>query len=296
MGQGAPDRPRIGFIGLGLMGACMARCLMNAGYPMTLSANRSRDRIEPLLRDGAAEAAAPSALAAACDVIVTCVPDAAAVTGLANQMMPALCPGKLWIDTTTSDPSVSADVAARVKATGAAFADAPVTGGPPEAERGELASLVGCAAGDFAAVEAVVGSYSKVVRHFGDVGAGHAAKLLNNFVSQGTMILLAETFGMARRLGIDWAALYDVMMAGAARSGTLEKAVGSAINGDFDGSRFTIANAEKDLRYVVKLFADSAVPGTAIANVLHDRLSDHVASGHARRFVSSMLDADVAGF
>ncbi|MDJ0638940.1 MAG: NAD(P)-dependent oxidoreductase [Paracoccaceae bacterium] len=296
MGQSPSDKRKIGFIGLGMMGASMARCLMNAGYPLTLLANKSRQRIEPLLRDGAAEATTPAALAAVSDVIVTCVPEATAVTELADQLMPALGPDKFWIDTTTSDPSVSAEVATRVKATGAAFADAPVTGGPPQAERGELASLVGCAVEDFSAVEAVVGNYSKVVRRFGDVGAGHTAKLLNNLVSQGTMILLAEAFGAARHLGVDWAALYDVMMAGAARSGTLEKAVGPALSGDFDGSRFTIANAEKDLRYVSKLFAGGAAPGADIANALHDRLAGHVASGHGQRFVSRMLDADSSGF
>lgn len=295
MGQAPSDKCRIGFIGLGMMGAGMARCLMNSGYALTLSANKNRARIEPLLNDGAAEAATPTALAAVCDVIVTCVPDATAVSELADQLLPALGPAKLWIDATTSDPSVTVEVATKVQAIGAAFADAPVTGGPPQAERGELASLVGCAVENFSAVEAVVGSYSKVVRRFGDVGTGHAAKLLNNFVSQGTMILLADAFCMARHQGIDWDALYDVMMAGAARSGTLEKAVGPALNGDYDGSRFTIANAEKDLRYVARLFADGAASGTDIANALHDRLADHVASGYAHRFVSRMLDEDTAG-
>lgn len=180
-----------------------------------------------------------------------------------------------------------------MKTVGAAFADAPVTGGPPQAESGELASLVGCVGEDFAAVETAVGTYSKVVRRFGNVGAGHTAKLLNNFVSQGTMLLLAEAFGKARELGVDWTALYDAMMAGAARSGTLEKAVGPALHGDFDGSRFTIAHAEKDLRYVAELFVNGAPPGADIANVLHTRLADHVAAGNAQRFVSRMLDAEI---
>lgn len=294
MGPSPLDKRRIGFIGVGMMGAGMARCLMNADYSLTLSPNRNRARIEPFLRDGASEAATPSALAETCDIIVTCVPDATAVAEIADQLMPALGPGQLWIDATTSDPAVTANVANRAKALGAVFADAPVTGGPPQAESGKLASLVGCAAEDFPAVEAVVGSYSKVVRRFGDVGAGHTAKLLNNFVSQGTMILLAEAFGKARQLGIDWDALYDVMMAGAARSGTLEKAVGPALSGDFDGSRFTIANAEKDLRYVTRLFANGTVPEGEIVAVLHNRLADRVASGHGHCFVSQMLDAEVS--
>ncbi|WP_171052548.1 NAD(P)-dependent oxidoreductase [Ruegeria sediminis] len=294
MANRRPNDLRVGFIGLGMMGAGMARRIMGAGYPLTVTANRSRTAIEPLLRDGAAEAATPAELAAACDVVLSCVPDGPAVEKLAEHIVPVLGPGKLWIDATTSDPAVTERVAARVAAAGAAFADAPVTGGPPQAERGELASLVGCAVEDFAAVEAVVGTYSKVVRRFGEVGAGHTAKLLNNFVSQGTMILLAEAFGAARRKGIDWTALYDVMAAGAARSGTLEKAVAPALKGDFDGSRFTIANAEKDLRYVVQLFSDEAMPGTEVAKILHAILAERVASGDAERFVSRLLDQDGA--
>lgn len=104
MKQTSPDKPRLGFIGLGMMGAGMARCLMDAGYPITLCANKNRERIDRLLRDGAAEVATPSALAADCDVIVTCVPDAAAVTKLADHIIPALRPGTLWIDATTSLP------------------------------------------------------------------------------------------------------------------------------------------------------------------------------------------------
>ena len=200
------------------------------------------------------------------------MPDADAVAALAERVVPALGPGRVWIDVTTSRPALIREIAAAVQDRGAAFADAPVTGGPPQAASGELASLVGCAEEDFPAVEVVVGAYSKLVLRFGEVGAGPTAKLLNNLVSQGTMALLAEAFGLARAHGVAWRPLYEAMSAGAARSGTLEKSVGPALEGDYDGARFTIANAAKDLRYAVEL-ADTP-SGCPLARGLRMRLCE----------------------
>ena len=285
-------KPTVGFIGLGLMGEGMARRLMAAGHPMTALVHRRREAVDALLAEGAAEARDAADLVARCEVVVTCVPDADAVAALAERMLPALGPGRLWIDVTTSRPALTREVAAAVRDRGAAFADAPVTGGPPQAASGELASLVGCAEADLAAVEAVVGAYSKVVLHFGEVGAGHTAKLLNNLVSQGTMALLAEAFGLARAHGVAWRPLYEAMSSGAARSGTLEKSVGPALDGDYDGARFTIANAAKDLRYAVEL-AD-APGGCPLARAAHETLRAHAGVGHADAFVSRLLDPALA--
>ena len=165
----------------------------------------------------------------------------------------------------------------------------PVTGGPPQAEEGALASLVGCDTGDFGRVEALVGAYSKVVRHFGGVGSGHAAKLLNNLVTQGTMLLLADAYRCAEKLGVDKRALYDVMMTGAARSGTLEKAVGPSLDGKYDGMRFTIANAVKDLVYARDLISDLDPERSAAATALAERGRALVERGYGDRFVSEML-------
>ena len=284
----ATGKPPVGFIGLGLMGEGMARRLMAAGHPMTVLAHRRREVVEALLAEGAAEAEDAADLAARCEVVVTCVPDADAVAALAERMIPALGRGRLWIDVTTSRPALTREVAAAVRARGAAFADAPVTGGPPQAASGDLASLVGCDEVDFPAVEAVVGVYSKAVLRFGEAGAGHTAKLLNNLVSQGTMALLAEAYGLARLHSVAWGPLFEAMFAGAARSGTLEKSVGPALDGDYDGARFTIANATKDLRYAVELAG--APYGCPVARAAYEALRTRAEAGHGDAFVSRLLD------
>ena len=167
----------------------------------------------------------------------------------------------------------------------------PVTGGPDQASEGTLASLVGCEEEQFPAIRRLVSPYSAVVRRFGVPGRGNAAKLLNNMVTQGTMVLLSDAYRCASRIGVDERALYDVMMAGAARSGTLEKAVGPALDGNFRGSRFSIANAAKDLSYARELIADSMKSDEALVTVLADRLRALDEEGWGERYVSEMLDA-----
>ncbi|MHA3979002.1 NAD(P)-dependent oxidoreductase [Halovulum sp. GXIMD14794] len=281
------EQRTVGVIGAGMMGSGMAANLLASGHRVLLAPRRTSEAVDRLVEAGAETVASPAALAEASDVVLTCVSDSVAVAAVAEQILPALGPEKLWIDATTADPGATREIAARVAARGAVFADAPVTGGPAQAKEGELASLVGCSESDFPEVRQVVGSYSKVVRRFGEVGTGHLAKLLNNLVTQGTTALLAEAYGAAREQGVDWQALYDVMMTGAARSGTLEKAVGPALRGDFDGSAFTIRNSEKDLRYAVRALGEVS---PSVARAAHAVLLRRVEQGHGDAFISRMLD------
>jgi 3-hydroxyisobutyrate dehydrogenase-like beta-hydroxyacid dehydrogenase len=283
----------IGFIGAGMMGEGMIRCLMSAGHEVSVVAHCNRTRIDDLVADGAREAATRSELARNCEVIITCVSGAFAVQDVADDILPVLGRHQLWIDATTSDPEVTRRIAEDAEAAGFVFADAPVTGGPPMAARGELASLVGCRREKFNRVKAIVGAYWCLVQRFGEPGAGHTAKLLNNFVTQSTGMLLVEAFDRARRAGVDWRALYDVMCVGAARSGTLEKMVGPALEGHFDGSQFSIANARKDLDYYRSLSAAMDGRPSGLANAAFEILDAAVGEGHGQDHVSSLLEPRV---
>ena len=283
-------KPTIGVIGVGLMGAGIAGCLMSAGYRVALLAHRNREPLKPLLARGALEAENARSLLQRSDILLTCVPNADVVTALAEELMPEFRAGHLWIDVTTSRPQTSQNIALALYSKGAAFADAPVTGGPQEASEGKLVSLIGCDEEYFAEVSAIAETYSKTVRRFGAPGAGHAAKLLNNLVTQGTMVLLSDAYNCASSLGVDRSALYDVMMSGAARSGSLEKAVGPALQGDFSGARFSIANAAKDLHYASDMFGQHAIDKQPLAQMLAARLDELVEQGRGNNFVSTMFD------
>ncbi len=288
-----PEFERIGFIGAGLMGRGMATHLLRTGHPLTVFVHRNRDGVDHLVASGARETDALPYLAESSDVIVLCVNNADTVRSVLEGQLPGLRTGQLVIDASTSNPKVTRQVAAWLEERGIRYADAPVTGGPNESAAGQLGSLVGCKDEDFDAVRRIVACYSKVVHRIGAIGTGHQAKLLNNFVTQGTGALLAEAYRRARDNGIDWKALYSVMEAGAARSGTLEKMVKPALDGDYDGSRFSLHNALKDYSYFCEMTDESSRGPSRLAHDIRDIFKQAVDAGLGERYVSVLLDPEL---
>ena len=284
---------RLGFVGLGLMGAPMARRAMAAGWRLTVCPARSRAAAEALIGQGAVATESVAEMAAGVDALVICVTDAEAATAVAEAALPALPRGALVLDATTSRPATSRALAAAARARGLRFADAPVTGGPPQAAEGRLTTFAGCDEADLADLRAVAGAWSQRVLRMGDVGAGHAAKLINNMVTQGTVALLAEAFAAARAQGLDLAALHAAMAGGAARSGTFDKTATPAMAGDYDGAAFSIANARKDLRYAAELMRETPGADPALAEAALRLLDAAADAGHGPRRVSRLLDPAV---
>jgi 3-hydroxyisobutyrate dehydrogenase len=128
----------------------------------------------------------------------------------AEQVLPNVKPGALLIDCSTIDVESARAVARQVTEAGFRFADAPVSGGAMAAEAGTLAFMVGCAAEDFPAVEAVIAPMSRVTIHAGDHGAGQAAKICNNMVLGASMIAVCEAFALAEKLGLDPERFFEI--------------------------------------------------------------------------------------
>jgi 3-hydroxyisobutyrate dehydrogenase-like beta-hydroxyacid dehydrogenase len=285
---------RIGLVGAGLMGRGIARNLIKAGHPLTFHVRRERAETAALIELGASQTKDLLALAADSEVIVLCVDHADTVRTVTAGLWPGLRAGQLVIDATTSKPEVSREVAAMLEKIGVDYADVPMTGGPVEAEAGRVGSIVGCEAASFARIEKIVSCYSASVQRVGGVGTGHTAKLLNNFVSQGAVVLLAEAYGRARDAGVDWRALYALMSAGAARSGTLEKMVKPALDGNYDGSKFSIRNSHKDLSYFCELAAASERGPSALAEAIRHVLDGAIAENLGDRYVGVLLDPEAS--
>jgi 3-hydroxyisobutyrate dehydrogenase-like beta-hydroxyacid dehydrogenase len=252
--------------------------------------HNNREGIDELITQGARETHDLRELAENSDAVVMCVSNANTVRAVVDGLLPGLRRDQLVIDATTSNPKVTRQIATVLEEKGVHYADVPITGGPNESAAGRLASLVGCNDEDFERVRKIVSCYSRVVHRLGAIGAGHQAKLLNNFVTQGTGVLLAEAFGRARDSGVDWKALYSVMETGAARSGTLEKMVKPALDGNFDGSRFSLNNALKDYSYFCELAEESPRGPSPLANQVRSVLKAAVDAGYGDRYVSVMLD------
>lgn len=276
---------RIGFIGAGMMGRGMASNLMKHGHEVWVIAHRNREPIDDLVRQGAYESLELDMLAHNAEALMLCLSNAKLVEETIGRLKPRLKPGQMVIDTGTSDPETTRKLARELKRLGVAFADAPVTGGPEQAAAAELGVLVGAEDKTFERIKPLLQCYSGRIRHFGPPGSGQVAKIISNFVITGMIALVREAFGAAHRETIDWADLYEVMLMGSGNSGVLRKMLEPALKGDFEGYRFSIANAAKDIGYYCAMREPTPL-AEAVANVFTDAL----AQGHGGRNVSHLLD------
>ncbi|MGB7184103.1 MAG: NAD(P)-dependent oxidoreductase [Burkholderiaceae bacterium] len=280
---------KVGFIGVGLMGSGICHNLLAAGYPLSVVANRNPVRVDELCAAGASRASDIASLVADVDIVMLCVDRGETMRAVYEQMAPSLRRGQLVIDVTTGKPEITREIADKLQANGIGYVDAPVVGGPPQARAGELGSLVGASDDDYHRALPILNQYSKKVVRFGEVGTGITAKLLNNFLTQGTCQLITQAYRAARRHGVDWSSLYEIMMTGAARSGSLERLIGNAIHGNYKGQMFSIANAGKDVDYAGDLLAADP-DGAALQAAVSQALQRPVKSGQGELFVSEMLE------
>ena len=194
----------LGFVGLGMMGHGMAANLLKHGYPLKALAHRNRAPLDDLLTRGAVAATSLAELVRESDIVLFCVTGASEVEQLvyeADGVLANCRSGFILVDCSTSNPNLSRRIAEDLGARGAHFVDAPVTRAPKDAEAGRLNSLVGAEKTIFERIKPVLACYSENIAHFGPPGAGHSAKLINNFISCGYTALIAEGMSLCFRAG-----------------------------------------------------------------------------------------------
>lgn len=274
------------------MGHGMASCLLAAGYPLHVVAHRNRQPIDDLISKGAREASTLAELAPNCDVIILCVSNSDVVAQVVNDLLPHLSAGMTVIDTGTSHPEATKQVARQLEDLKVNFVEAPVTGGVKQAAAGELGALVGADETIFEKVRPVLDAFCAQVHHFGPPGAGNTAKLLNNYMVMGLIALITETFTKADKAGVDWQKLYDVVICGSADSGALRRIIGNALEGDFKGYVFDVKGALKDINYFCDM-AESLDGKSQLAAAVQQVFIDANAAGHGERLVSELLSPDI---
>ena len=264
MGQGKPavdlSRYRIGLIGTGLMGAPMARRLAAAGARLALW-NRTIQTAERLAADLPNAEAVPSPRHAAerSDIVIVMVTDADAVETVVFDPMDdsygvahGVGDGALVIDMSTTDVARTQGFADRLRARGAEWMDAPVSGGTTAAEDGTLSIMVGGSDGGFARAEPVFRALGARITHVGAVGAGQIAKTANQMIVGMTIGAVAEAFALARSAGVEPRAIREAILGGFAQSRILELHGERMVNEDFQvRARSTIQL--KDMRAAASL-------------------------------------------
>jgi 2-hydroxy-3-oxopropionate reductase len=254
---------KVAFFGAGIMGEPMAGHLLAAGHHVTVMAHRNREPIERLIAKGATEAKSPVEAARQTDVAITIVPTAHEVediifgkSGLA-EAMPA---GYTIIDMSTSYPPDTRRIAERVLAKGGRFLDAPVTGGPSGARNKTLTIMVGGEARTLEAMRPVFDAMGEHVHHFGGVGAGHTAKLIQNMIGIIASAGIAEGFVLAKAAGLDVEQFFKMLSTSTANSPALQHTVPKIFARDFEKVGFRLDLAYKDIRQATALARELTVP------------------------------------
>ena len=228
---------RVGVIGLGAMGAPMARNLLKGGHRVTVFARRAAAMV-PLVSAGATAAASPAEAAASSDVAITMVIDTRAVEEVTlgpGGIVEGAKPGSVVVDHSTIDPDGARRIAAALALRGVQMLDAPVSGGAAVADAGTLSIMVGGDERVLDRVRPILQCYGKTIVHIGPSGAGQIAKACNQICTIVNTLGAAEAMLMAERAGVDPNKVKDVLMSGFGASRMLELQAPKMIARDFDG-------------------------------------------------------------
>lgn len=262
---------KVGLIGVGLMGHGIARNVLGrGGFALSFMEHQGNQPVEEILSLGGSAHPTAAAVAAASDVVILCVTGAPQVEQVLtgeDGVLEGLRSGAVVIDCSTSLPETSVKMAAAVEAAGGHFIDAPMTKLAKQAHEGTLNLLAGGDSGVLDRVRPVLDSFSERIDHVGGIGDGHRMKLLHNFVSIGSMTLIAEAAAHAADAGIEPGVFVEVLASGGGRGAALERVTPFITDQDASSVPFTISNALKDLTYYGEMAGAAGARDTVAASI-----------------------------
>jgi len=279
---------RIGFLGLGTMGAAMAANLARAGFAVA-AWNRTPGRAPELDDLGVTRAATPADVARDTNAVVVCVsdtPDVEAVLfgedGVASGARNEL----LVVDCSTISPSATRDFAARLAASGVALVDAPVSGGSEGAQKATLTIFCGGEPEAFERAKPILAAMGKTITHVGPSGAGQAVKAVNQVILAGTYLGVAEGIVLAIKSGLDVDQVVEALGGGAAQSWVLSNRSGRMIANDYPLG-FKVALHRKDLGIALELAREMGAD-LPVSELAADLETELIAAGHADEDMSAL--------
>jgi len=254
---------RIAFFGAGLMGEHMAGHLLAAGHQVAVMAHRNREPIDRLVARGASEVSTPAEAAGRTEAAIMMLPTASEVEavifgrqGLAER----ISPGYMVIDMSTGYPPDTRRIAARFVEMEGRFLDAPVTGGPSGAKNATLTIMVGGDSHILESVRPLLEAMGEQIHHFGPIGAGHTAKLIQNMIGIIASAGIAEGFALAAAAGLDVQQFFQMLTTSTANSPGLQHVVPKVFAREFDKIGFRLDMAYKDIKQATALAREMTVP------------------------------------
>lgn len=250
---------RIGFVGLGVMGAPMAGHLTRAGYPLTVhDVDASKADSFGAEHAGTRIAATPKAVAEVSDIVVTMVPSGGYVREVAlgsAGLIQGFAPGSLLLDTSSCEPWMTVETATALAEAGVEMVDAPVSGARAGAEAAELVFMVGGTEEAVARVMPLLDVLGKRTFHLGPIGAGHAMKCINNLITAMTFMATAEGLTIGTRFGLDPDVMTDVLNASTGMSWISQTHIKQRITNRAFDDPFKLALMVKDIGIAMELAA-----------------------------------------
>lgn len=252
---------RIGFIGLGNVGSKLAGNLLRNGHDLTVR-DLDRAAAEPFLAEGAKWADDPREMAAACDMIITCLPSPSACSAVmeaTDGLLAGLGPGKVWVEMSTTDAGEVRRMASLVAATGAAAAECPVSGGCHRAATGNISILAGCDRRTFERILPVLKTLGRRILHTGGIGTASTLKVMTNYLATANLVTLCEALVTCKAAGLDLNTAYEAIRISSGNSFVHETESQVILNGSRDIS-FTMDLVLKDIGLFQQIAERNGVP------------------------------------
>lgn len=268
-------KPKVAFIGTGIMGAPIAGHIMDAGYDLTVY-NRTKSKADALVACGAHWAESPAAAAADADVVFTMLgypTDVEDVYLATNGLVRAAKKGAWLVDLTTSSPQLARDIHDAAEVEDKHAVDCPVTGGESGAIAGTLTLILGSTEADAQPILPVLETFSSKAFYFGGAGKGQTAKLCNQVSLASCMVGMADALALAEQGGLDLRLMLDMVGSGMGSSRALTALGPKALEGDWKPG-FLVEHMRKDIRLAIEQSEDLEItlPGAETAFTLYDML------------------------
>ena len=264
----------IGFIGLGNMGSGMSMNISEAGYSMVVH-DLNQDLATQLLENGARWAQSHKELAESCDVIFTSLPGPMEVEAVATGdegLVEGIRKGSVWLDLSTSSPTLIRRLAGVFSEKGATVMDAPVSGGVRGAMEGKLAVMVGGDEKIFQQLSPILESFGDRVTYTGEIGTGSICKLMHNSIGYGMQMILSECLTLGVKAGVDPEKLVECIKNGSVGRGNLLNVTlpETYFKGIFDPPNFALRLARKDVSLALELGREYDVPMEAASHAYNE--------------------------
>ena len=279
---------RVGFIGLGTMGASIALNAMKGGFALTVHDMR-KEAGAPHIKAGARWADSVEDVGRDADVVLTSLPGPKEVKAVAEGLIKTMRPGTVWFDLSTNSPTVVRELHARFAEKKISVLDAPVSGGPSGAKSGKMALWVGGDQKEFDRCRKVLDAVGDQVIYIGAIGAGSVAKLVHNCAGYAMQLALAELFTMGVKAGVEPLPLWAAIRQGAlGRKRSFDRMGDQFLQGKFDPPAFALALAHKDVTLATELAREIGVP-MRLANLTYAEMTDALNRGWDKRDSRSFL-------